>query len=232
MRTSEASLPVVTLWGSPVDPAYQRIYRELEVLTTLRRFVTRHRHHSCRSETKRWVAETIEVATLFERRHIGLRWFVSHGLAGILAQRTLAKEWGIDPDAFERTLLTGGGVKAVADDVCTSRDRRFTSNVVATIGESHVFAEPTLDEIKRALDDLGAIRTTRPSMPSPGMPAINAASRACADCGASDGGSATRGSAGAEQGWRARRMNDGSSEIRYEWRCAPCWRLVMSKQPA
>jgi hypothetical protein len=232
-HSTEAGLPTVTLWGSPLDAEYQQLYRELEVLTTLRRFVTRHRHHALDSPERRWVAEAIEVATFLERRHVAIRWFVSHGKTGMLGVRTLASEWELEPDRFERDLATAIGSRASENDIREARALGVEGRVIASVSSSYFFAQPNLDQIKRALDALGAQRTSRPSIQPPQAGDSRGLTEPprCADCGATHPSPSTRELLSAEHGWRARRLSYGSGEIRYEWRCSECWRRFLAQKP-
>jgi len=144
----------LTLWGTPLDPAYRSLARGLDAEADPSAFDVRHRHHGfagIADDSAFVVAELIEVASVFSKRHEAVRWFVKHGRAGLLPPRILGKPLGIDGEAFERAFFEGAGTAAVEDDLRIAAGFARADSLVVTLGAEVLMNDAKLDSVLAAI---------------------------------------------------------------------------------
>jgi hypothetical protein len=144
----------VAFWGSPLEASYRALFLQLEPFSGPGSFNIAHRHHGLSGsgdEAALVVAENIEVATPFGRRHQALRWFVTQGRTGMLPPRALATELDIDPDLFEAEFFAGEGRIRVEKDLRESKQLHFRGPLLVMVGRVAVVGPPSLETLLGSL---------------------------------------------------------------------------------
>lgn len=160
VRTLRRSTPrsvaplTVTFWGSPLEASYRALFLQLEPFSGPGSFAIAHRHYGLSGsgdEAALVVAENIEVATPFGRRHQALRWFVTQGRTGMLPPRPLATELDIEPDEFEAEFFGGEGRVRVERDLREAKQLHFHGPLLVLVGKVAVVGPPSLETLLGSL---------------------------------------------------------------------------------
>ncbi len=129
----------LTLWGSPTGSRYRLLYRELAVYASAAFVRVAHAHHGF-SEAGDLVsyrcAELIEAATDLGARGRAVGWFVAHGRDGLMAPRLLARQIGVDPEAFEGLYAARIGRASVETQLRAGCDRGLPDGLAITVDGS------------------------------------------------------------------------------------------------